>query len=133
MRRAIALTLLATLLAGCQSLGTGDLRQSGERLRSVLRHYEVTLRWGDPGGAYKFLTPELQKTLQPPSGLGNVVVTDYQIVTPPRLDGRKALQRVRIGYIFKDRQVVRTLVDQQLWMDLPDIGWRRANPIPHFE
>ncbi|MBU0499812.1 MAG: hypothetical protein KJ558_16105 [Gammaproteobacteria bacterium] len=122
--------LLLILLSGCDSM---PLTPSHEKLRQTLRSYEVTLRWTSIADTYKFLTPELATDTPIPTGLENIKITDYEILSPATLNGDRAQQRVRIRYIFQDRQIVRELVDNQQWFDHPEQGWKRSNPIPRFQ
>jgi hypothetical protein len=78
------------------------------------------------------LTPEKQKTTTIPSHLDNIKITHYEVLVRPQIKDNRAVQEVRIRYIHKDRQIVRQIVDHQIWIDIPDVGWRRDNPIPSF-
>ena len=133
MRRLFPFSFLALLLlSGCNSVTMDSLKPSQEKLKSTLRSYEVTVRWGNIADAYKHLTPELQELAKIPSSLENIKVTHYEVLSPLQMKDDKALQQVRIRYIHQDRQVMRTLIDQQQWIELPEQGWRRANPMPQF-
>ncbi len=50
-------------------------------------------------------------------------------------DGRPLNQgKSQIDYLFRDRQVVRSIIDQQSWKYYPDTGnWVRTNLIPVFK
>ena len=121
---------LLILVSGCDSM---PLTPPQEKLRTTLRSYEVTLRWTSIADAYKFLTPELAEQTVPPANLSNIKITDYEVMSPPQLERDHAQQKVRIRYIFQDRQIVRELIDSQQWFDHPERGWMRANPMPNFQ
>ena len=131
--RKLSLFLVSLLLfSGCNSV-SNSLKPEAEKLREALRTYEVTLRWGELADVYGFLTPELKERTPIPAGLENIEVTDYEVLMPPRVNDRKAQQKVRIRYIHQDRQIVRSLIDHQLWTNSGEKGWIRANPIPFFK
>ena len=133
MRRLVILLsslLLLGLLSACNSM---PLSQRSDVLKNDLRRYEGTIRWDNIANAYKMLTPDLQKTVSAPGNLDNIKVTHYEVLEGVKVKGDRAEQRVAIRYIHKDRQVVRQIIDNQIWVDLPDLGWRRDNPIPTFK
>ncbi len=133
--------LLTLLLAGCKTLDIGSLTKSDaeKTLRTALRGYEATLRWGFPGQAYNFLKPELKAKSKIPDNLDNIKVTNYHVLQAPIMQGEKeetitAEQGVVILYVFEDRQIERKLVDNQTWEYIPDEKtWVRTNPIPEFK
>ena len=49
------------------------------------------------------------------------------------LDENKVSRKVRIEYVLRDRQVVKTLIDNQIWEYDSEIDqWFRVNPPPEF-
>lgn len=124
----LALTLLLSLTA-CQSLET---RSDARKLEVTLSSYGSAVRWQPLTSLYAFLQPSMQPAA-PPAGLDNIRVTGYEISAPPReiADGR-VVQTAVIQYVLMDRQLVRTLVDNQLWVRDDEGEWLRANPIPTF-
>jgi len=135
MRRLLPLPFIPVLLllvSGCNTMSMDSLKPSEEKLRSALRSYEVTLRWGNIADAYKHLTPELLEKSEIPADLDNIKVTHYEVLSRPQIEEDKAQQKVRIRYLHQDRQVIRSLIDNQYWTNLPDLDWRRANPMPRF-
>lgn len=125
----LALSLMISL-AACQSL---DTRSEARKLEHTLASYGTAARWQPLPGLYTFLQPALQPAAIPP-GLDNIRVTGYDVTGAPReiADGR-VVQTVTIEYVRIDRQSVRTLVDDQLWVRAADGSWQRANPIPLFQ
>lgn len=132
--RKIALILSMFLLIGCNSASVSNsLKPDVEKLREALRAYKVTLRWGEIVDVYAFLSPELKERTTIPAGLENIKVTDYEVLMRPSINGDKAQQRIRIKYIHQDRQIVRSLMDHQIWTNHNEKGWVRSNPIPFFK
>jgi len=129
MRYLILTLSLVLLLGGCKTL---DQRSDARQLEITLESYASTARWQPLAGLYAFLKPELQPDAAPP-GLEGLRVTSYEISAPPRqLAEDKVVQTVVIQYVHVDRQVLRTLVDSQLWVRNAKGQWQRANPIPAF-
>lgn len=130
MRNWILPLLLVVLLPGCQTLSERD---DARKLEHTLDSYAAAVRWQPLAGLYGYLTTELQPAAVP-DGLRNVRVTGYEISVPPRMvaDDR-VVQTAVIEYVQVDRQVVRTLVDHQVWTRDDKGLWLRANPIPSFK
>ncbi|MES9869009.1 MAG: asparagine synthetase [Sedimenticola sp.] len=132
------LILLGLALSGCKSLGMITQSDPEKTLRTALRSYEATLRWGYIGQAYNFLEPELQAKSKIPDNLDNIRVTHYNILQAPVMTGegdeRTAKQVAVILYVFQDRQIEKKLVDRQQWRYIPDEKtWVRINHIPDFK
>jgi hypothetical protein len=128
--RFLFLLLLTLLLPACQTLSERD---DSRKLESTLSSYGTAARWQPLGNLYGFLVPELQPDTLP-AGLDNVRVTSYEVSVPPRkLAEDRAVQTAVIQYVHLDRQVLRTLVDRQLWSRDDQGQWQRANPIPVFK
>ena len=134
LNRLLLLVILPVLLAtlgGCRTLGAKDLP---EKLELQLLTFEDIVRWGDLNKMYAFQrlpgNPEI--TLQ--TGLDNVRVTGYELVEPiNQVTPLRWRQAARIDYVLTDRQVVRQLVDLQVW-ESDDEGktWFRTTPVPVF-
>ncbi len=132
----LSLLLLALLLTGCGAVDTLKSRQLGKELDQTLRQYDATVRWGNLENAYAFLKPDIAATTPIQPGLDNIRVTEYVVVQPPRfLDKTTATQTAAISYIFEDRQIQHSLVDNQIWKreDEESKQWYRVNPIPEFK
>jgi hypothetical protein len=123
--------LLTLLLAGCQSMGE---IKAGKALKSALHTYNMTLRWGRIENAYAMLQPELLAKTTIPDSFDNIRVTGYEVITgPTTLSETSSTQTVIISFVFRDRQIERQIMDQQLWeYDQENDNWLRANPIPEF-
>ena len=61
-------------------------------------------------------------------------MTGYEVSVPlSKVDETRWAQSVVIDYVWTDRQVVRQIVDHQVWMtDDEGLTWYRENPVPRF-
>jgi hypothetical protein len=123
--------LLVLLFAGCQTLSE---RKQSEALQEVLRTYEGVIRWGSIAQARRFLRPEAEGEA-PTQNSTALRVTHYEVVQGPSIvEANKAIQTAVIQYVFVDSQVVREVVDQQIWeYDLEGERWYLASPLPRLE
>lgn len=129
----LARLALAVLLCLPLSACVEKQRRSAT-LDNTLRKYEVTIRWGSPDDAYFFQRFDEDAPPQPPRELDNIRVTGYEVLRPPGTpEDDRVSQTVRIRYLFKDRQVVRSLLDRQEWeYDREDRRWYLVSPVPEF-
>jgi hypothetical protein len=128
------LITLATLvlLGGCRTMAMSDLP---DELDARVMTFEDVVRWGDLNKMYAFLKPDPEQTVEPQQGLDNVRVTGYELVEPlNQIDPMRWRQAAKIDYVLTDRQVVRQLVDFQIW-ESEDEGktWHRTTPVPVFK
>ncbi len=131
IRLTLSIVLLVSL-AGCKNVKD---YQSSVDLGSVLSKYETMVRWGPLEQTYGFLEPELAAKTRIQTGLDNVRITGYEVVMRPvLLTETTATQTVRISFVLKDRQVERTIMDEQHWAsdEAETRHWWRANPIPEY-
>ena len=128
----ILLIALVMTVSGCKTIQEVKEKDS---LRSTLRSYEASLRWGDAAQAYNYLTQALAEKTELPGDLDNIRVTGYQVTVPPvYLSQHMVTQTAVIEFIFNDRQVSRSISDQQTWeFDIDQKHWYRTNPVPAFE
>ncbi len=122
---------LVVLLAGCQYLMRSDMPKDLDFKTSA---FEDTVRWGTLENMYAFLKPDPDKPIEVQTGLENVRVTSYESASPlTKVNETRYVQTVVVDYVLTDRQIVRQLVDQQVWVS-DDEGktWYRANPVPEF-
>lgn len=127
--RLLSITLAVLALTGCLDRQRRDIS-----LDATLRKYESTLRWGRLEDAYLFKrTPDAGQA-EIPRGLGDVRVTGYEVLSPAvEVSEGRAVQAVRIQYLFRDRQVVKTLMDEQVWQYDKDADrWYLASPVVSF-
>ncbi|HID44198.1 MAG TPA: hypothetical protein EYP34_00395 [Chromatiaceae bacterium] len=130
----LVVLLSVLLLSGC---GTVSKARKNQSMDIRLREYAHEVRWGALEALPTYLAPEMIDA-QPPvaDDPRNVRVTEYEVLRPPvpGEDENQILQTVKIDYLFRDRQVVRSIVDQQKWEYHPDSNdWVRINPIPVFK
>jgi hypothetical protein len=127
--RLLLTALLALTLTGCM-----DNQRRDNDLKTTLRKYEATIRWGHIENAYLFRRLEPQEEPEIPEGLENVRVTSYEVVRPPGTPKEDRIsQTVQISYLFRDEQVVRTLVDRQTWeYDPEEKRWYLTSAVPEF-
>lgn len=134
--RLFTLFLFALAVTGCKVIDTIHEKQLGVDLENNLKKYQATVRWGRLADAYGFLEPEIAREVRIPDGLENIRVTQYRIIKPPTFrTPTMATQTVAISYILLDRQVERTLVDDQIWQreNEETRNWYRFNPIPELK
>ena len=128
--RAICFTLLIAL-TGCQTLAE---RKQNTRLENVLKTYEGVIRWGAIDQIGRYYRPESVGTmLRMPEH--ELRVTHYEVVQGPSSIGKdKVLQTALIQYVFESNQVVKELMDQQIWVyDAQTRIWSLQSPLPEFK
>jgi len=118
------LGIFLTFISGCQSMG--EIKRD-ESLTSTLLLYGKVLRWQGPHEQGAMLA-------NPEHAPGNqgITVTSYQVISHPvRTDENTALQTAAIEYVYHDNQVIKRVIDQQIWeYDTQAERWLRANPPP---
>ena len=121
----------ALLASGCKTI---QEIKGEDALKATLRSYEANMRWGHPEQAYGFLKPDVPDAEEIPEGLDNIRVTGYQVIRPPaHLSEHVVTQTAVIEYIFRDRQVSRSITDHQIWeFNADEQRWYRTNPVPAF-
>lgn len=123
---------LAVLLTGCRTNPYGDVP---EKLAIQVRTFEDVVRWGALHKMYLFLKAEPGQTMKKPQGLDNVRVTGYELAEEiSQIAPMRWRQTAVIDYVLTDRQIVRRLVDPQVW-ESEDEGqtWYRTTPVPQFK
>jgi hypothetical protein len=93
--------------------------------------FEDIVRWRDLRKMYVFRKPGTEWKVQ--EGLDNVRVTGYDAGGLNEIEPWRWGQSVVISYVLIDRQVVREVLDQQVWVS-EDEGktWFRETPPPRF-
>jgi hypothetical protein len=132
MPRILLLSLIAAImLAACNPIKSD--RQS-MALQKTLWAYEQTIRWDELYKAWSFQEDEVRKENPVPDNLAGIKITGYdQIESPLVIEEGVAQVVVRIQYIRVSRQVLREIIDKQIWRYDDELNtWRRANPIPAF-
>jgi hypothetical protein len=125
---------LTLLVAGCNTLSLFKSKDMQDSLDKTLHTYELTVRWGELSQIYLFLDPELAKQTSQQKNLDGIRVTSYDVIRgPDKSAENQVMQSVRISYIYRDRQVEKTIIDNQQWTyNAEKNEWRRTNPIPKF-
>jgi hypothetical protein len=129
------LLIASTLLfSACQTNMYGPDVPS--ELAANLKHFEDTVRWYSLENMYVFVKPEEGRPLEIQEGLENVRVTNYESGPVRRIDEEDAsrwTQTAVIDYVLVDRQIVRQLVNRQVW-ESDDKGktWFLTTPVPQF-
>ena len=127
----LLLSLAALLLAACQS---NPFEETPDRLLSKVKTFEDVVRWGALEKTYLFEKFDPERPPKVPPGLDNVRVTAYEIGGPlHQINPHRWSQTVVIDYVLTDRQVVRQVIDHQIWVS-DDAGksWYRETPVPQF-
>lgn len=112
--------------SGCQSMAE---RKRDESLSSTLTFYGKVLRWQGPNEQGAMLAhPE-----QTPKNRG-ITVTSYKVLSNPVKTGENsAHQTAAIEYVYHDSQVIKRIIDQQVWeYDSENEIWLRENPPPRM-
>ncbi len=126
----LLLLLLAGTLYGCSTVEKAGKKQ---KLHLQLQSYDHAVRWGELADIYTYMRPE-DTPRAIPEGLDNIRVTSYEEIGPVmNLGENKVSRKVRIEYVLRDRQVVKTLIDDQIWEYDSEIDqWFRVDPPPEF-
>ena len=129
--RLIPVLGLLVALSGCV---TSAARH--DELLVTVRSYENVIRWGRMPAAYDFLRPDVAGASEIPAGLDQIKVTGYDRLTglmPTDEEKHHFRVMASIRYVHLDRQVERSITDQQTWeWDEEAKRWWRTNPIPAF-
>jgi len=125
------LLALSVLLTACQ---TNPFSEVPEHLVAQVKTFEDVVRWGALEKMYLFEKQEpgaSPRTL--PDGLDNVRVTNYEVAAQlAKLGEMRWGQTAVIDYVLTDRQVVRQLIDRQVWESDDGRTWYRTTPVPQF-
>ena len=127
----VLLCCLLLVIAGCKTYPSGEKPPDLVYKTSA---FEDTVRWGDLEKMVLFLEPGEAKTAVAEPGLDNVRVTGYELAgTLTKISDTRWMQTAVIHYVLTDWQVVRRLVDEQVWLS-DDEGktWYRTTPPPVF-
>lgn len=130
MRLRYVLFLLVLLsLAGCRL--ANPHYPVPQQLYQVLKVYADVVRWSDLNQIYEFGKPDAGWDVQP--DLDNVRVNGYEASTPVEIEPWRWGQNAVISYVLSDRQVMKQMLDQQIWAsDDEGDSWYRENPPPKF-
>ena len=129
--RYLVILLPVLLLTACKSNPFAE--DVPPKLFNNVQAYEDTVRWGDLDNIYAFVSPDRRAELEVQSGLDNVRVTGYDDTGLRQIDEQRWAVTAVIDYVLTDRQVVRQVVDNQVWKT-EDEGesWYLDSPVPRF-
>ena len=119
------------VLTGCTTV---EEASKGQKQRQQFLSYDHTIRWGNLEDMYGYVKPgSVQVKRQ--KGLENFQVMSVEELGPVLEAGdNRVSRRMKIEYVHKDQQVVRTLIDEQLWeYDEEAKQWFLVSPPPVFE
>jgi hypothetical protein len=121
--------LMTTALGGC---GTIEKDRKAQAMEEAMTTYGEAIRWGYFDTAYGYVPPDKHKGV--PKYLENVRVTSYEVLRPPLVKSENTAQQiVRIDYVHKDTQRLRSLSDHQLWSyDKQAKAWWLQSRVPQF-
>lgn len=126
--RSVAMLLLLAL-SGC--MATNPYAPVPKELGIKVRVFEDVVRWGDMRKMYVFAKPGSKVAV--PDAMDTIRVTHYEVTDIHEVAPWRWEQTALINYVLTDRQVVRQLMDHQVWAS-DDEGktWYRANSPPKF-
>lgn len=128
--RSLLLALLI-LLTACQTNPYGEVPK---QLALKVRTFEDVVRWGALPKMYLFEKHDSDTPVTLPDNLDNVRVTSYELSGQlSQIEPNRWGQTAVIDYVLMDRQVVRQVIDRQIW-ETEDEGktWYRVTPVPQF-
>jgi hypothetical protein len=125
------LPVLAVFLLLSACMATNPYAPVPKELGIKVRVFEDVVRWGDLRKMYMFARPG--STVMLPERMDTVRVTHYEVTDTHEIAPWRWAQTAVIDYVLTDRQVVRQLIDEQVWAS-DDEGktWYRDNPPPQF-
>ena len=129
--RILLILCLFIPLSACKLIPERDMP---EQLEGKVKTFEDVVRWGALEKIYFFRKVDPENPPDVQAGLDNIRVTGYEVSVPlSKVDETRWAQSVVIDYVWTDRQVVRQIVDHQVWMtDDEGLTWYRENPVPRF-
>ncbi len=131
----LSILVLAGLVVGLVGCRSNPMTDVPAELESRVRTFEDVVRWRPLHKMYGFLKLESDQSVEVQEGLENIRVTSYEVVEPLNaIDPLRWRQVAEIRYVLTDRQVVRQLVDLQVWeSEGEDMAWYRTTPVPVFK
>lgn len=128
------LCLSLALLLALSACLTNPYGEVPEKLMLKARAFEDVVRWGALQNMYLFEKVDPDKPVQLPEDLDNVRVTSYELASPlSKVSEHRWTQTAVIDFVLTDRQIVRQLIDHQVWVsDDEGKSWYRQTPVPQF-
>jgi hypothetical protein len=130
----LSILVIFGLLVGLTGCRSNPMTDVPAELEARVRTFEDVVRWRPLHKMYAFQKLESDQTVEIQKGLDNIRVTGYEIVEPLNaIDPLRWRQVAEIRYVLTDRQVVRQLIDLQVWeSEGEDMAWYRTTPVPVF-
>lgn len=127
----LVISVFVGSLAGCRS---GSTKEVPKELAAQVRLFEDVVRWRPLNKMYAFQKIESEQPAEIQQGLDNVRVTGYEIIEPLNaIEPMRWRQAAQIDYVLTDRQVVREVIDYQVWeSENEGKTWYRTTPVPVF-
>ena len=129
----LPLWILAMLITAC---GSVPERIAKEKFSQIARSYELSITWSEFEAAATHLKPESDDA-EPPDfeQLKNIEVSRYRIKRVALSNDREEItQVVEIEYFHKDKMIVKTIVNTQIWKyDAQLKRWFLTNGLPDFK
>jgi hypothetical protein len=134
MNRTVFVALLLTgLIIGCSSLKIKDPMKAFDQTN---RAYRQAVSWSEYDVAATFLKKEdEEKVAKQIEHLNQFKVTAYELRTLAVVEEDvRVRQVVKISYFKKDRLVVKSMADEQLWEYDPELGaWQLLTGLPNLK
>ena len=91
------------------------------------------MRWGELENMYAFYKEADGEQVVIQQGLDRIRVTGYEASPLTQIGEMRWGQTAVIDFVLTDRQIVRQVTDQQIWVS-DDKGktWLRETPVPQF-
>ncbi len=128
-----AIPLLALLIFGCASL---QLKRQMEKFDLTSKGYANAIKWSDFEAAYNSIK-DVQNRSNPPDfrKLKLVKVTAYEVRQLIVSEDKSQVRQIaEINYYKLNYNVVRTVVDHQLWEYDPEVKiWYLRSELPDFK
>ena len=134
LRFPTVLAVAATILLGVGGCGPIKEDKMASGFYYATKGYREAIRWGAFGPAAGFLHPDERVDVDY-DNLENVRITGYEVIQPAVITPqRTAVQQVRIEYVLKNRQVLKSLTDRQEWRwDDEGSTWWLHSGLPEFD
>lgn len=131
-QRIIQFLVAISLVVGCASV-TDRMRM--DKFTDTSKSYGEALLWGHFEAASLYRRPELAKKEKPDfEKLKNIKVAQYDIKDMNISDdGSRIDQEAEIAYFHRDKMILKTLRDRQVWeFDSKDRHWYLITGMPEF-
>lgn len=132
-------TLVVLALSGLLSMGCSTIDHDSRNIsfQAATSGYESALRWGHFETALGYLDPDQRQDKALPPALKGLRVTGYEVLPAPLAANESenlATQSAKIDYYYDDRNVLKSLVDRQVWRYDSNLkNWWLTSGLPKFQ